>query len=391
MLALCLAGQHLAAPVADPTHALEGWAVQDSPPGAAAAAVLARVESLAPGWVDAGVYEERSLVALYNPRTAVAVVPASEAAAYATSMLPVDDAGLRTIVGPALPDRSADFAEPVELAVEAVADALDGAVLSRDDLHEALRRRLPEELLPWCRGCESHHARRGLLVMASLHGRLCIAGRVGRQPAFARTDQLIGWRPPTRASAGAELVRRYLSGYGPSTPAHLAEWAGLARVHADALWALVEDELAEVRIGGGRARTWLLDHDLSLLEDPPPSRGVRLLSPGDPLLLGRDRRNGRRDDDDSGDDPPVAPGTPAELWPAWSAPPTSPTSASASRSAAGMHARRRGRHDPGLEPQAACAAQRLRSRPSRGQRLSDLRACVAAAASARVTAARLGL
>ena len=33
--------------------------------------------------------------------------------------------------------------------IEAVADTLDGRVVSRDDLHEALRRRLPAELLPW--------------------------------------------------------------------------------------------------------------------------------------------------------------------------------------------------------------------------------------------------
>ena len=107
--------------------------------------------------------------------------------------------------------------------------------LSRDDLHEALRQRLPGELLPWCEGCQSHHARRGLLVMAGLHGRLCIAGRAGRQPAFARTDQLVGWRR-RREDAGAELVRRYHAQYGASTPAHFAEWAGIGKAHARALW-----------------------------------------------------------------------------------------------------------------------------------------------------------
>jgi winged helix DNA-binding protein len=163
VLAFRLAGQGLAAPAGDP---LRGWAVQDSPPGAAAAA---------------------------------------------------------------LPEREEGFAEPAALAVEAVADALDGAVLSRDDLHEQLRRRLPIELLPWCPGCKTHHARRGLLVMAALRGRLCVAGRAGRQPAFARTDQWTGWEPPARAAAGAELVRRYPSGYGPSTPADLAQWAGLGK------------------------------------------------------------------------------------------------------------------------------------------------------------------
>jgi hypothetical protein len=170
---------------------------------------------------------------------------------------------LKAIAGSALPEHAEGFAEPVALAVDAVAEALDGVTLSRDDLHAALRQRLPGELLPWCPGCESHHARRGLLVMAGLHGRLCIAGRAGRQPAFARTDQLAGWDPPK--DAGAELVRRYQAQYGPSNPAHFAEWAGIGKAHARALW------LEDAGAAGER-----LD-------------GVRVISPGDPLLLARDR------------------------------------------------------------------------------------------------------
>jgi len=288
VLAFRLAAQGLAARAAGLNEALRGWAVQDSPPGAAATALLARAEPLPPGRLDAALWEERALVALYNARTATAVLPADEVAAYATGLRPADEAGLKAVVGSALPDHDEGFAGPVALAVEAVADALDGRVLSRDDLHEALRRRLPRTLLPWCRACGSHHARRGLLVMAALDGRLCLAGRAGRQPAFARTDQWVGWAPPPRAQAGAELVRRYLAGYGPSGPGHLAEWAGLGRGHAHDLWALVAGELAEVRVDGG-ARAWVLAGDLPRLREPPAARGVRLLGPGDPLLLGRDR------------------------------------------------------------------------------------------------------
>jgi hypothetical protein len=280
-----LAGLGLAAPDPGPDAALARWAVQDSPPGAATAALAARVETLPPGWLDAAL-ADRSAIALYNARTATAVVPATQAAAYCTAQLPVDDAGLKAIVGSSLRGRREGFAEPVELAVDAIADALDGRTLSRDDLHEELRGRLPGELLPWCPGCESHHARRGLLVMASLRGRLCIAGRAGRQPAFARTDQWIGWDAPDRPGAGAALVRRYLSAYGPSTAAHFAAWAGIAPAHARSLWASA-GALAEVRVEGRRA--WLLAGDLPRLLDPPPAPGVRLIAPGDPLLLGRDR------------------------------------------------------------------------------------------------------
>jgi hypothetical protein len=223
--------------VSDPVDVLRSWAVQDSPPGAATAALVARVPDLPVGWLDAAI-ASREVIALYNARTATAVVPASEAAAFATAFLPVD-------------------AEPEVEAVPAVADALDGRSLSRDDLHEELRARLPSALLPWCEGCQSHHARRRVLVLAGLHGKLCLAGRVGRQPLFARTDQLISWDPP--ADAGAELVRRYHAQYGASSRKAFAAWSGLT-----GLWAEGDGE-------------------------PERLPGLALLAPGDPILLTRDR------------------------------------------------------------------------------------------------------
>jgi hypothetical protein len=118
--------------------------------------------------------------------------------------------------------------------------------------------------------------------MASLHGRLCIAGRAGRRPAFGRTDQLHGWDPPA-GGAGAELVCRYLTSYGPSTPRHFAEWAGIAVAHARRLWTQVET----TEVGGGA----ILPRDRARYDDPPPAPGIRLLGSGDPLLLGRDRES----------------------------------------------------------------------------------------------------
>lgn len=234
--------------------------MQDSPPGAAITALVARTE-VEVGALDRALYEERSAVALYNARSATAIVPADEVAAYATAQLPDGDEQLTTLMKNAAPDR-----ESLQLAVDAISDALDGRALSRDDLHEALRQRLPSALLPWCPGCQSHHARRGLLIHAGLHGRLCISGRVGRQPEFARTDQLVGWDPPPREQTGRELVARYRRQYGPSNATDFAEWSGLARAHAKALWASSD------ATGAGEQ----LD-------------GVRLLGPGDPQLQRRDR------------------------------------------------------------------------------------------------------
>jgi len=245
---------------------LRSWAVQDSPPGAATAALVARGD-VEVGWLDRAIYEERTVVALYNARSATAVIPVEEVAAYGTAQVPVDDAGFKAVLGRSVPEQDEGYAEPVEQACGAISEALDGRERTRDDLHAQLRERLPGALLPWCESCGSHHARRGLLIMAGLRGRLCISGRAGRQPVFARTDQLVGWDAPPRAEAGAEFVRRYRKTYGDPDVAHFTEWAGLGRAHARELWALAGEAM-------GRRQTL---------------KGVRLLASGDPVLLGRDR------------------------------------------------------------------------------------------------------
>ncbi len=118
---------------------LRSWAVQDSPPGAATRRCWRAAPSVR-GRLAGPRASTRSarVVALYNARTATAVVPADEAAAFG------DGAAARTTTRgsrrsslSAVPEQDEGFAEPVELAVEAISDALDGVTLSRDDLHEA--------------------------------------------------------------------------------------------------------------------------------------------------------------------------------------------------------------------------------------------------------------
>jgi Winged helix DNA-binding domain len=249
------------------------FTLQDSPPGAALTAVAARSDQA--GELAAAL-ESRELVALPNPRTAISILPAGDVATFLAALEPPDEKALETVLLRAAPG---DFEAAREQAVVAVGEALDGRVLSRDALHEELRGRLPPELLPWCEPCQSHHARRGVLTVAALEGRLCIAGREGRQNTFARTDQWIDLQPPEKT----ELVRRYLHHLGPSTPADFAAWAGIAPHHAKALLEAVELE----RVG----KAFLLAEDLPAFERAPQPRGVRLLGPGDPLLTARDKEH----------------------------------------------------------------------------------------------------
>ena len=275
ILARRLTAQGIAERDRTPVQVAASFGLQDSPPQAALTALNAR--SSAAGTL-AALLESRELVALPNPRTAIAVLPAADVATYLQALQPPDERALKAVLLRSVPEGD-DLEAAREAAVAAVGDALDGRTLSRDALHEELRQRLPKDLLPWCPGCKSHHARRGLLTVAALAGRLCVAGREGRQNTFARTDQWIELGPVD--DAPAELVRRYLHHLGPSTPNDLAAWAGIALSHAKTLWKTVEEELVAV---GKQA---LLATDAEA--EPVPAKGVRLIGPGDPLLTARDR------------------------------------------------------------------------------------------------------
>jgi hypothetical protein len=160
----------------------------------------------------------------------------------------------------------------LEDVATATTDALsDGRALDKNELHEELRQRVSADLMPWCRGCKSHHVAPMLWRYATI-------------AAGARLDSERRYRSgePGPAPTASEAVRRFLGFYGPATPSDFAEWAGLARPHAQRLWDEAAGELDEVRVG--RSKGWLLSEDVGALESPPAAQGIRLLPPGDPYL-----------------------------------------------------------------------------------------------------------
>jgi hypothetical protein len=87
---------------------------------------------------------------------------------------------------------------------------------------------------------------------------------------------------PGRSPVAARAVQRFLHFYGPADAGDFAEWAGVARPHAQRLWEQVEADLVEVSVG--RRRLWALSEDLDALESPPAADGARFIPPGDPYL-----------------------------------------------------------------------------------------------------------
>jgi Winged helix DNA-binding domain len=249
--------------------------IQDFPPGMAPVALAARVE-------DAGMDE---LVIVYSYRGAAIAVAPADVAVFTVGLAPPDEAAARALVGNAvetLDPAGVGALDALDRVSAAVGDALAAGPLERDDFHQALRERLPDELLWWCRGCRSHHVHPSLWRATGVRGVLAVAGRRGRVTVFGA--------PPAARAAGdpaAELARRFLHAYGPATHSELAAWAGIAPAHARALLARVASEVEEVELLGRRAL--ILAADAAALESPPAATGVRLLPPFDPFLDQRDR------------------------------------------------------------------------------------------------------
>jgi Winged helix DNA-binding domain len=124
-----------------------------------------------------------------------------------------------------------------------------------------------------------------LLKPSARRGDLCFGPNRGRNVTFVRPDRWLGGFARLDAGeARKELVRRFLSAYGPATPDELGRWLGWRGAAPKRLLREVEDELAEVELDGGPA--WLLASDLPALRKATAPKSVRLLPAFDPYVVG---------------------------------------------------------------------------------------------------------
>ena len=274
-LAFRLARHHLAerlGPGGTRSAAVVG--LQDTPPGTAGLALAARAD-VAPEALD-------ELVLVPSVRGAPLAVAEEDLTLFTAGLEPPDEKSAKALVGNAWKSLDGITAmEALDRVSEAVRDSLLDGPLPRDDFHQALRDRLPSELLWWCKGCGSHHVHPSLWRATGVRGVLAIVGREGRSAVFGLPPKAQALEDP-----GAELARRFLRAYGPARPKLLADWAGLATSHATALWERA-GRLIRVDLDGTQA--WALAEDESALAGAPEAEGVRLLPNLDPMSAARDR------------------------------------------------------------------------------------------------------
>lgn len=166
-------------------------------------ALSARVEGITQEGVRAELWERRSLVKTWTIRGTLHL--------HAADDLPVWAAATRAAGGP-------DETE----VVKAIADALDGRCLLREELAEEVASRVGG----WARD-KIGSGWAFLFGTAAALGKLCHGPPRGNKVTFVRTDQWVGWREVDPDEALAEVYRRFLATYGPAGARQFAQWFGI--------------------------------------------------------------------------------------------------------------------------------------------------------------------
>ena len=277
--------------------------VQNSPPGSALLALHARVRNLSQERVDEAVAEDKSLLQSWCMRGSPFYFPTADAPVFTTGVLPPTEEATRQFIlgaGQSVDKLGLGLTEAVELTGAEIGDVLTGRRLAIEELGAELAGRIARKLSrkqrdiweqegPYAAGQPLGEAVVHFCIrILTLQKVVCFAPRDGNKAPFVLVDEWLDDPIPDTApkTARAELLRRYLRCYGPSTRADFAAWLGVRAGDTGPWWSLVEDEMTEVEFG---RKTWILTEDLDALQSAPKPKGVRLLPPRDPYTQLRDR------------------------------------------------------------------------------------------------------
>jgi hypothetical protein len=231
----------------------------------------ARVDDLEPDAVATALWEDRTLVKTWAMRGTLHLLRADE--------LDVWLAALGTYKHFLKPSWARAFGlrdvDHVEQLIAEVGAALDGPPLTREELAERVDDKLRES---WG----------ALLKPAAFRGLLCFAPGDGSRVRFTRPDRWVGEVPSTDPDAAlAEVARRFLAAYGPTTREEFARWwTGLTPAQAGRLIASL-DGAAEVDVEGD-AR-WMHEAHAAEAAAAAPGGPLRLLPAFDQYVVGATR------------------------------------------------------------------------------------------------------
>lgn len=242
------------------------------------AAVLqaaARIDGLSKTAVDNALWKSKTLVKTWMMRGTIHYLDADDLAVWAAA-----SATRRMWNKPYWQKAFGITAKDVEKAMEIVPKALDGQVLTReeiaDEVHRITKNKAMDELMRSGWG--------SVLKILAGEGLLCFGPSRGRNVTFTRPDQwLPKWKKPPFEDAMATVLRRYLASHGPATREEFARWWGFNPPDATKALALIEDEITLVDREGDKA--YILTKDLNALEAAEEDDAIRMLGMFDAYTL----------------------------------------------------------------------------------------------------------
>ena len=246
---------------------------------AAEASIALRIAGITRAEVRHALWVERSLVKTRGPRGTVHLLT--------TQDLPMWTGALSAIP-PARNVHAKDRVltpEQTEEVVAAIADALEEAELTADELTAAI----VEQTGAWA-GEPAMPAFQGLWPRwrqaeetAANRGALCFGPNRGRKVTYTSPRRWLPEFHPTEGQAAlADLVKRYLHAYGPATPEQFARWLAAPPRWAAGLFDSLSGELQPVEVDGNAA--WEVAGGTAAPSGAP--QGVRLLPYFDAYVVG---------------------------------------------------------------------------------------------------------
>ena len=231
--------------------------------------------------VRAALWEDRTLVKTWAMRGNLHLLTAEE--------MPLYVQALRTRIAYRKPVWLKYFnitLDEVDALIEGVREALDGRCLTRQELADEIGRVTGKPKL-------AERLRSGwgeFLKPAAFMGYLSFGPSQGQNVTFVRPDQWIGakrWPEPDEqesAEALVELLRRFLSTYGPASRDDFARWFGVQPAEVRPAFTALADELTEVEVAGYKASVLSSTLD-DIRGQSPDSPLVRLLPGFDPYTV----------------------------------------------------------------------------------------------------------
>ena len=231
---------------------------------------------IGPADVRRALAEDRTLVKTWAVRGTLHLLPAADLPLWSAAL------GTRSFPRPASWYRyhgvTAEDMAAIEQTVPAV---LSGTPITRERLAREVARRtkrpqLEDRLLSgWG----------AVLKPLAARGQLAFGPPEGRSVTFVAPRAWLGdWAELDPDEAVAEVVRRFLGGYGPASLDELSRWSALDKPVLRRAVASLADELVELDTEGHRG--WLTRQAADEVAATAPSRVVRLLAAFDPYVVG---------------------------------------------------------------------------------------------------------